>query len=74
MLHLQGEYRAGRLRTKISDGPRVNRHKSAVVVLFHSPARSDAPGRAILLTGMAEGAVGMAELHKRNHLTFAQDL
>jgi two-component system chemotaxis response regulator CheB len=73
-LHLQGEFRTGRLRAKISDGPRVNRHKPAVDVLFHSLARSDARGLAILLTGMgSDGAAGMAELHQRNHLTIAQD-
>ena len=60
---------------RLNDGPKVNRHKPAVDVMFQSVAKnvgSNAIG--ILLTGMgADGAKGMKEMHEVGSSTIIQD-
>jgi two-component system chemotaxis response regulator CheB len=60
---------------QILDGPRVNRHKPSVDVLFRSVAKfagSNAPG--VILTGMGnDGANGLKEMHNVGAVTIAQD-
>ena len=59
----------------VKDGPRVNRHKPSVDVLFKSTAIvSGADTIGVLLTGMgSDGAAGLAELKKNGALTIVQD-
>lgn len=60
---------------QILDGPRVNRHKPSVDVLFRSVAKfagSNALG--VILTGMGnDGANGLKEMHNVGAVTIAQD-
>lgn len=60
---------------RLSDGPKVNRHRPSIDVTMQSVARLF--GRraiGILLTGMGtDGAAGLLELHKTGGLTLAQD-
>jgi two-component system chemotaxis response regulator CheB len=60
---------------RLNDGPKVNRHKPAVDVMFRSVAQnvgSNAIG--VLLTGMgADGANGMKEMHESGSPTIIQD-
>lgn len=66
---------AGQLRLRLSDGPKVNRHRPSVDVLFHSVAEvlaSKAVG--VILTGMGEdGARGLKAMRDRGASTIAQD-
>ena len=59
----------------VKDGPRVNRHRPSVDVLFSSTAKyagSNAVG--ILLTGMgADGAKGLLEMRESGARTIAED-
>jgi len=59
----------------IKDGPRVNRHRPSVDVLFKSAATVSGPNSiGILLTGMGQdGASGLEEMKKRGALTVVQD-
>jgi two-component system chemotaxis response regulator CheB len=59
----------------ISDEPPVGLHRPSVDVLFESCARvAGASAVGVILTGMgADGAFGMAEMHKAGALTLAQD-
>lgn len=56
------------------DGPRVNRHKPSVDVLFKSVAAAARDGAiGVILTGMGnDGAKGMLEIQLGGGLTFAQ--
>ncbi len=60
---------------KLSDGPRVNRHRPAVDVMFRSVAQNvKAHTVGVILTGMgADGAEGLKELHGVGAYTVAQD-
>jgi two-component system chemotaxis response regulator CheB len=64
-----------RYTVSVMEGPRVNRHRPSVDVLFHSVAR--AAGRVaigVLLTGMGEdGAAGLLEMKRAGAFTLAQD-
>jgi two-component system chemotaxis response regulator CheB len=59
----------------ITDEPPVGLHRPSVDVLFESCARvAGASAVGVILTGMgADGAFGMAEMHKAGALTLAQD-
>jgi two-component system chemotaxis response regulator CheB len=65
----------GRLYTRLSDGPLVQRHRPSVDVLLRSVAevaRSAAIG--IVLTGMgSDGAQGLLEMRRAGATTWAQD-
>jgi two-component system chemotaxis response regulator CheB len=68
--------RAGRdLRCRLNDHERVNGHRPAVDVMFHSVARNvGANVVGALLTGMGkDGAQGMLEMRERGAYTLAQD-
>ncbi|HOW52675.1 MAG TPA: chemotaxis response regulator protein-glutamate methylesterase [bacterium] len=56
------------------DGPRVNRHKPSIDVLFKSVAAAARNGAiGVILTGMGnDGAKGMLEIQLAGGLTFAQ--
>lgn len=74
-MHLRVAGRPGEYRAVLDEGPRVNRHRPSVDVLFESAAKvasSDAVG--ILLTGMgADGAKGLLALRRAGAHTVAQD-
>jgi two-component system chemotaxis response regulator CheB len=73
--HLQLRRDGARYHASVRDGPRVNRHRPSVDVLFRSVAQ--AAGRnalGVLLTGMgADGAQGLLEMKQAGARTFAQD-
>ncbi|MCC6581153.1 MAG: chemotaxis response regulator protein-glutamate methylesterase [Phycisphaeraceae bacterium] len=60
---------------EVKDGPRVNRHRPSVDVLFKSVARY--AGRnsvGVIMTGMGnDGAAGLKEMHDEGASTIAQD-
>lgn len=60
---------------RVKDGPRVNRHKPSVDVLFRSGVNTaGANCLAVLMTGMGkDGARGMKDLHQAGAMTIAQD-
>lgn len=60
---------------EVKDGPRVNRHKPSVDVLFRSVARAAGPNAlGIILTGMGDdGARGLLEMKQAGAPTIAQD-
>lgn len=64
-----------RYLTEIKEGPRVNRHRPSVDVMFRSVAHS--AGRnaiGVLLTGMgSDGAQGLLTMHEAGAHTVAQD-
>lgn len=73
--HLELVRREDGLVCAVGEGPRVNQHRPSVDVLFRSAARA-VGGRAVgvLLTGMgADGARGLAALHRAGACTIAQD-
>jgi two-component system chemotaxis response regulator CheB len=59
----------------ITDEPPVGLHRPSVDVLFESCARvAGASAVGVILTGMgADGAFGLAEMHRAGALTLAQD-
>ena len=65
----------GSLLVNVSDGPRVNRHRPSVDVMFKSVAQ--AAGRnavGVILTGMGgDGAQGLLEMRNAGARTIAQD-
>jgi two-component system chemotaxis response regulator CheB len=73
--HLLVERSGARFICRLNDGPRVNRHKPSVDVLFRSVAQNiGANAIGVLLTGMGDdGAKGMAELKAADCATIAQD-
>ena len=60
---------------KLSDGPRVNRHKPSVDVLFRSVAQTAGKNATgVILTGMGnDGAHSLLELREAGARTIAQD-
>jgi two-component system chemotaxis response regulator CheB len=73
--HLLVRRDGARYVAEVKDGPRVNRHKPSVDVMFRAVARvagSNAVG--VLLTGMgADGAQGLLALREAGAPTIAQD-
>jgi two-component system chemotaxis response regulator CheB len=74
-LHMSVDRDGAQYRVRISDGPRVNRHKPSVDVLFQSVARS--AGRnalGVIMTGMGDdGARGLLEMREAGAQTIGQD-
>jgi two-component system, chemotaxis family, protein-glutamate methylesterase/glutaminase len=73
--HLMVEKRPGGYGVIVKDGPRVNRHRPSVDVLFKSAAAvAGEKTVGILLTGMgSDGASGLGDLKKKDGLTIVQD-
>jgi two-component system chemotaxis response regulator CheB len=60
---------------EVVDGPRVNRHKPSVDVLFRSVAKCAGPNAlGVIMTGMGDdGARGLLEMRQAGSSTLAQD-
>ena len=73
--HLLVERDGTSLVCQLSDGPRVNRHKPSVEVLFRSVAQAAGPcSTGVILTGMGDdGARGIREMKDVGASTVAQD-
>ncbi len=73
--HLRVERSGARYLCRLDDGPRVNRHKPSVDVLFHSVAENVGPNAVgVILTGMGDdGARGLRAMHEAGAHTIAQD-
>jgi two-component system chemotaxis response regulator CheB len=73
--HLVVKRSGARYLAEVKDGPRVNRHRPSVDVMFRSVART--AGRnavGVLLTGMgADGAQGLLAMREAGAPTVAQD-
>ena len=73
--HMTVAARGGRLETRLSEDPPINRHRPSVDALFRSASR--AGGRhcvAVLLSGMgADGAEAMVELRRAGAHNIVQD-
>jgi two-component system chemotaxis response regulator CheB len=73
--HLLLRRDGARYYASVKDGPRVNRHRPSVDVMFRSVAQ--AAGRnavGVILTGMGgDGAKGLLEMKQAGARTFAQD-
>jgi two-component system chemotaxis response regulator CheB len=73
--HLTVQREDRHYRVRVSDGPRVNRHKPSVDVLFRSVA-SAAGGNAlgVIMTGMGDdGARGLLEMREAGAQTLGQN-
>ncbi|MBI5549015.1 MAG: chemotaxis response regulator protein-glutamate methylesterase [Deltaproteobacteria bacterium] len=64
-----------RYLVSVKDGPRVNRHRPSVDVMFRSVARAAGTNAVgVILTGMGgDGANGMLEMHQAGARNLAQD-
>ncbi len=73
--HLLVVRHANRYYCELSDGPRVNRHKPSVDVMFRSLAQcAGEHGIGVMLTGMGQdGALSMGEMQAAGAVTLAQD-
>lgn len=73
--HLYIERSGARYICRLHDGPRVNRHKPSVDVLFRSVAQHAGPNATgFILTGMGDdGAQGLLEMKNSGAKTYAQD-
>ncbi|WP_198264849.1 protein-glutamate methylesterase/protein-glutamine glutaminase [sulfur-oxidizing endosymbiont of Gigantopelta aegis] len=73
--HLLVEKSGSRYVCRLNDGPKVNRHKPSVDVMFRSVCQNVGPNAvAAILTGMGDdGARGMKEMHEIGSSTIAQD-
>ena len=74
-LHMRVSRSGAHYRVDVRDGPRVNRHKPSVDVLFQSVARvCGANAIGIIMTGMGDdGARGLLEMRQAGAPTYAQD-
>lgn len=73
--HLVVRFQNGGYFCHLDDGPRVNRHKPSVDVLFRSGVNSAGPNAvAVIMTGMGDdGARGMKDLHDVGAFTIGQN-
>jgi two-component system, chemotaxis family, protein-glutamate methylesterase/glutaminase len=73
--HLLVRRSGAQFNVEVKDGPRVNRHKPSVDVMFRSVARSAGSNAlGIILTGMGDdGARGLLEMKQAGASTIAQD-
>lgn len=73
--HLEVTGSPNKARVRVVEGPKVNRHRPSVDVLFHSAARLFGPDAVgILLTGMgSDGAVGLKAMANAGAATIGQD-
>lgn len=73
--HLLVERSGARYICRLNDGPRVNRHKPSVDVMFRSVAQYVGPNAVgFILTGMGDdGARGLLEMKQAGAATVAQD-
>jgi len=73
--HLMVKRDGARYVCKLNDGPRVNRHRPSVDVMFRSVAQNVGPNAiGVMLTGMgADGAEGMKEMLDAGAYTLIQD-
>ncbi|HRF56590.1 MAG TPA: chemotaxis response regulator protein-glutamate methylesterase [Campylobacterales bacterium] len=73
--HMTLKRTANSYTVEIKDGPRVNRHKPSVNVLFRSCANeAEASAIGFLLTGMGDdGAKGLKEMRDKGAKTYTQE-
>lgn len=73
--HMKLSRRGAQYYVRVVDGPRVNRQRPSVDVLFRSVAQEAGPNAlGILLTGMGkDGAQGLLEMKEARSETMAQD-
>ena len=73
--HLEVARLGDTLRTRLSDGPPVGRHRPSADVLFRSVARAaGAAALGVILTGMGhDGADGLLAMRRAGAATLAQD-
>ena len=73
--HMAVERNGAQYRVRISDGPRVNRHKPSVDILFESVARSAGKNAlGVIMTGMGDdGARGLLKMREAGARTIGQD-
>jgi two-component system chemotaxis response regulator CheB len=73
--HMLLKRSGARYLVEVKDGPRVNRHRPSVDVLFRSVARSAARNAiGVILTGMGgDGAQGLLAMREAGARTLAQD-
>ena len=73
--HLSLAAKAGRLETRLTQEPPINRHRPSVEALFRSAAEArDARPIGVMLSGMgADGAEAMLDLKRRGAHNIAQD-
>jgi two-component system chemotaxis response regulator CheB len=73
--HLLLRRSGARYLVEVKDGPRVNRHRPSVDVMFRSVARCAGQNAVgVLLTGMGgDGAQGLLAMREAGARTFAQD-
>jgi two-component system chemotaxis response regulator CheB len=73
--HMSVERDGAQYRVRVTDGPRVNRHKPSVDVLFRSVARcAGANALGVIMTGMGDdGAQGLKEMRDAGARTVGQD-
>jgi len=73
--HLMVRRDGARYICRLNDGPRVNRHRPSVDVMFRSVAQNVGPNAiGVMLTGMgADGAEGMKEMLDAGAYTLIQD-
>jgi two-component system, chemotaxis family, protein-glutamate methylesterase/glutaminase len=73
--HMAIERDGAQYRARITDGPRVNRHRPSVDVLFESVARHvGGNAMGVILTGMGDdGARGLLQMRQAGARTLGQD-
>lgn len=73
--HLKLDRDGARYVVRVTDGPKVSRHKPSVDVLFDSVARvAGKNALGVIMTGMGhDGAQGMLAMHTAGAVTIAQD-
>jgi two-component system chemotaxis response regulator CheB len=73
--HMAVERDGAQYRVRVTDGPRVNRHKPSVDVLFQSVATcAGANALGVIMTGMGDdGARGLKEMRDAGARTVGQD-